>query len=82
MNGISTLTQKGQVAIPKAIRDYFDLKPSDKIRFSIWDKKIIAEPVLDISDMLGIIYTKKKLSKRDYKKTIREQVLKKYASRS
>ena len=33
MNGFSTITQKGQVAIPKAIRDYFNIKPSDKIYF-------------------------------------------------
>lgn len=78
MNGFSTLTQKGQVSIPKSIRDYFDLKPFDKVRFEIQYGKIVAEPVLSINDMLGIVPTKKTLSKNEYKTEIRKHVLKKY----
>lgn len=32
---MSALTQKGQVTIPKSIRDQLGLRPQDKIRFSI-----------------------------------------------
>ena len=35
MGRITTLTSKGQVTIPKAIRDELGLKPSDKIEFFI-----------------------------------------------
>ena len=35
MSRITTLTSKGQVTIPKEIRDELGLKPSDKIRFSL-----------------------------------------------
>lgn len=35
MENITTLTTKGQVTIPKAIRDRLGLKPFDKLRFFI-----------------------------------------------
>ena len=82
MDGFSTLTQKGQVAIPKSIRDYLHLKPFDKVRFTIQDGKIIGEPVLGIEDMLGSVPAKKTAAKKDYKEIIKKHVLKKYANRS
>ncbi len=33
MKGVTTLTSKGQVTIPKEIRDALGLRPHDKIRF-------------------------------------------------
>lgn len=82
MDGISTLTQKGQVAIPKGIRNHFRLKASDKIHFSVQGDSIIAKPIHSLGDMYGIIKTKKVLSKSEMKKAIREAVVTKYASRS
>ena len=35
MQGLSALTQKGQVTVPKSIRDEFGFRPHDKIRFSL-----------------------------------------------
>jgi AbrB family looped-hinge helix DNA binding protein len=35
MAHVTTLTSKGQVTIPKEIRDELGLKPHDKIRFSL-----------------------------------------------
>jgi len=81
MDGFSTLTQKGQVAIPKAIRDYLHLKPFDKVRFTTQDGKIIGEPVLGIEDMFGSVPVKKTLAKKDAKEMIKNQVLKKYENR-
>lgn len=78
MNGYSTMTQKGQVAIPKAIRDYFHLKPSDKIYFSIESGRIVAKPVPGIEEMRGIVHAEKFLSKKEYKKIIRDAVLEKF----
>lgn len=82
MDGISTLTQKGQVAIPKKIRNHFRLKTSDKIHFSVQGDSIIAKPIHSIDDMYGIIKTKKVLLKSEMKKTIRKAVVAKYANRS
>lgn len=82
MKGISTLTQKGQVAIPKEIRDHFKLKASDKIRFSIKDAQIIAEPIPSIEQMYGSIKTNKIVTKKEMKETIKKAVVEKYAHRS
>ncbi len=78
MNGFSTITQKGQVAIPKAIRDYFDLKPYDKVHFTVQNGKIVAQPVLSIKEMFGIVLAVKILSKKQQKETIRKHILKKH----
>lgn len=82
MQGTSTITQKGQVSIPKSIRDHFNLKTSDKLHFSVEKNKIVAEPVISVKEMRGFIKTKKVLSKKEMKKTIRDAVLEKYANRS
>jgi AbrB family looped-hinge helix DNA binding protein len=82
MNGISTLTQKGQVAIPKEIRNHFKLKASDKIYFSVQGDTIVAKPIHSIEDMYGIIKTKRVFSKSDMKKVIRESVVEKYGNNS
>ena len=82
MYGVSTITQKGQVAIPKVIRDYFNIKPSDKVSFTVEDDKIVAKKVSNIDHMMGIISVKVSLPKQEAKAIIRAKVLKKYASRS
>ena len=78
MNGISTLTQKGQVAIPKSIRDYFHLKPHDKVHFEVQDEKIVATPAPTIHEMFGFFKTSKVITKKEMKKAIREAVLEKF----
>ena len=78
-HGTSTLTQKGQVAIPKAIRDYFNLRTSDKLYFSVENNKIVAQPIISIKKMRGFIKTKKVLSPKEMKKIISERVVEKYA---
>ncbi len=37
---VTSLTSKGQVTIPKAIRDELGLRPFDKIRFTIEDGEV------------------------------------------
>ena len=78
MNGFSTLTQKGQVAIPKSIRDYFHLKPHDKVHFEVKDNNIVARRLSSVEEMRGIIKTNKILPKKEMKKIIREAVLEKF----
>lgn len=78
MNGISTLTQKGQVAIPKSIRDYFHLKPHDKVHFEVQDEKIVATPAPTIDEMFGMFKTSKPITKKEMKKAIRDATLEKF----
>ena len=49
MDKITTITSKGQVTIPKAVRDALGLKPGDKIEFWVDDGRVKfrkAEPSL------------------------------------
>ena len=39
--GISSVSEKGQVTIPKEIRDYLGVKTGDKVIFLIEDDKVI-----------------------------------------
>jgi antitoxin PrlF len=40
MQNVTSLTSKGQVTIPKAIRDELGLRPFDKIRFTVEDGEV------------------------------------------
>jgi AbrB family looped-hinge helix DNA binding protein len=81
MDGVSTITTRGQVVIPQPIRDFFGLKPSDKLSFEIEEDKIIARPIISLDEAFGMFKAKRKLPKREYKKVIFKQVVKKFKKR-
>jgi RHH-type rel operon transcriptional repressor/antitoxin RelB len=41
---MSNLTSKGQVTIPKNVRDHLGLEPGDAVRFRIVDGRVVVEP--------------------------------------
>lgn len=53
----ATVTSKGQVTIPKSIRDAFNIKPGDRIEFFIDDQgRVIVWPITqDIASIKGIL---------------------------
>jgi antitoxin PrlF len=54
MGQITTLTSKGQVTIPKSIRDQLRLKPHDKIAFAIEDGHVIMRKAYpSLEDIVG-----------------------------
>jgi antitoxin PrlF len=56
MARITTLTSKGQVTIPKEIRDELGLKPSDKIMFSLENGHVTLRRVYPaLEDVAGSI---------------------------
>jgi len=74
----ATMTQKGQITIPVAIRNILGLKPSSRLIFSIEKESIVAQPVkVDLLSLYGSLKTKNKKT-ADLKK-IRKVVLKKIA---
>ena len=78
MQLVTTVTQKGQVVIPKTIRDELNIKPFSKLRFNLLDSKIIAQPVLSVDEMHGFIPAREKLSKKKLKQIVKKNVLQKH----
>ncbi|MCF6291734.1 MAG: AbrB/MazE/SpoVT family DNA-binding domain-containing protein [Desulfobacterales bacterium] len=52
---ISTVTTKGQITIPKALRDQLDIHPKDKIDFISQGDRIILMPVKTLRDLRGCV---------------------------
>lgn len=76
-----TMTQKGQITIPVAIRNMLGLVPSSRLIFSIEEKRIVARPINnDVLSLYGSV--KKGRNQSPNIKSIRKTVLKKLATHS
>jgi AbrB family looped-hinge helix DNA binding protein len=55
---IATLTSKGQLVIPKEIREYLHLHPGDRLDFIIRDDgDVVLRPaVTDVRDLKGLLH--------------------------
>jgi antitoxin PrlF len=52
----SALTSKGQITIPKAVRDHLHLSPGDKVKFFIQpDSTVVLLPTLPMTALKGIV---------------------------
>lgn len=52
----SKITSKGQITLPKAIREHLNVHPGDRVLFRIGeDGSVIVEPKIDLRTLLGII---------------------------
>ncbi|MFQ5675085.1 MAG: AbrB/MazE/SpoVT family DNA-binding domain-containing protein [bacterium] len=72
---VSTLTSKGQLTIPKKIREHLKLKTGDKLQFIInGNGKVELSPVkVSIKDLKGILRSPEKpVSLEDMEKAIVE----------
>ena len=76
---ISTLTKKGQVTIPKEIRDILGIKGNDGVMFFKKDGDIIVKRVKgDIFDLRGTLgHLKKPENLENIRKIIRKSIAKK-----
>lgn len=75
MLNTSTISTKGQVTIPKSIRDYFNLKESDKLAFAIIGDNLIVKPIK--KDFLEFGASVKPINKPEDFNEIRQKVMKK-----
>ena len=57
---VSTVTIKGQVTIPKEIRLFLNIKPSDKVDFSVENGKVVLRPIKTLKNFRGSIPAKGK----------------------
>lgn len=81
----ATLTSKGQVTIPKPVRDYLHLQKSDTIDFKITDdgRVLIEKPEYRVSEaggMLAAYTTEKALSTEQINEIIRAEATKRNQS--
>lgn len=57
---LTTVTSKGQVTIPKAIRDLLRIRPNDKVDFIVEGEKVVLAPVKTLLDLRGAVPSKGK----------------------
>lgn len=77
MNITTTLTQKGQITIPKIFRDLLELSPADNLVISLEEEKIVATPVK--SDILSLYGSVKYTGKPVDLEKLRRQTIKSMA---
>lgn len=74
---VSTITSKGQITIPKEIREHLHVQAGDKINFILDESgKVVFEPAtLDVAELKGILQRKneKPVSVQEMKKAIKER---------
>jgi antitoxin PrlF len=80
MQGYTTVTQKGQVTIPKEIRDFLHIKNLSKVKIYIdkETKRAIIEPTNNLFDMQGYLTDKIKKNKNKSPLEAREYIDKNY----
>ncbi|MHA2365585.1 MAG: AbrB/MazE/SpoVT family DNA-binding domain-containing protein [Candidatus Hodarchaeales archaeon] len=58
MSDESTITKKGQITIPKKLRDEFNLKPGKKVFFVKSDDGVLIKPAVEnVRSLRGILMT-------------------------
>ena len=69
--------EKGQVVIPKDIREYLGLKPRSKVMFEIENSEVKIRPEQSpeefLEDFLNVPKIKRKLSGKEIKKILEEE---------
>ena len=75
----STLTSKGQILIPKAMRDALGIKPRQPVHLKIEKRRIIIDREPTVDEMCGFLQAKgKPLSKKELKKIVKQATLERY----
>ena len=72
----ATITSKGQITIPKPVRDELGLQEGDRVAFRVLeDGRVVVEPeTVDILDLKGALKPKRKgISLADMDEAIRNQ---------
>lgn len=79
----STITSKGQITIPKAVRDALKLNAGDKIEFVVTDKReALIRPISKkVDDVFGILHKpdQKKVSVEEMNEGIRHKMKERFS---
>jgi AbrB family looped-hinge helix DNA binding protein len=52
---LTTVTSKGQVTIPKAIRDYLHVQPNDRVDFVVEGGQVVVRAMKTLRDLRGAV---------------------------
>jgi antitoxin PrlF len=55
---LATVTTKGQVTIPKDIRDRLGIRPNDRVEFVLENDRAVLMPVRSLRDLRGAVAAK------------------------
>ena len=77
MKESTTLTTKGQVTIPKEIREALSLKPGDKIIFEKEGNKVVLKSPKTLLDFRGYVKAEKHISIEDARTNVKKKIGKK-----
>ena len=80
MQNVSKITVKGQVTIPKKVRDELGVTPGDVIVFTKKGGDIVIKPANTLLDLKGVIVTPKKIKdwtsmRKSVKKSVAKRVM-------
>jgi AbrB family looped-hinge helix DNA binding protein len=74
---VSTVTSKGQITIPKSIRERLQLHPGDRVDFIVEKEgKVVLEPAtMDVQELEGLLHKsgRKKVTIKDMKLAIKQR---------
>ncbi|HAJ95563.1 MAG TPA: AbrB family transcriptional regulator [Actinobacteria bacterium] len=69
---ITTITKKGQITIPKPIRDRLSIKNNDKLSIKLFGNKAIIEKIPSLLELESSIRTPKGRKKSNWKEIERK----------
>ncbi len=72
MDIAARLTSKGQITVPKAVRDTLSLEPGDQVLFRLEDNRAVIARTKDFLDLAGSVTVPPGKSGRDWDDIRRE----------
>lgn len=82
MPELSTVTQKGQITIPIAIRRHWGLEPQQQVVFVKKEDAVEIKPAVNFFELRGSIKTKKKYSDKIANHAVGEYLGKQHAQKT
>ncbi|GBD40043.1 hypothetical protein HRbin37_02329 [bacterium HR37] len=72
-----TITVKGQVTIPKEIREFLNLKPGDKVIFEKEGNIVVLKPARTLLDFRGYVKSERYIPMEEARKIAKQKRAKK-----
>ena len=81
VTNMATLTKKGQITIPKRIREYLGIKPKDRVEFEIKEGEVRIKPASNLEANFGRVKPKRrpedfKAQRKFFEKKVGEETAK------